>query len=255
MPEVEYLNRNWSLELGAQVSQDSVIHFKVWAPSCSKMTVQTKDGKTCILKKGDKGYFQGSSTEIKVGDLYKYQIDEEGAYPDPVSRYLPEGADGYSQIIDPTHFQWTDEKWPGIELYQQVIYEIHIGCFTREGTFDAAAQELEELKKLGVTLIEIMPIAEFPGNWNQGYDGVSLYAPFHGYGDHDALKRFVNKAHQLGLGVILDLVYNHFGPLYNYLAKFSKYYFSKKYDSEWGEVLNLDEEGSKEVREYIIPFM
>jgi maltooligosyltrehalose trehalohydrolase len=155
-------------------------------------------------------------------------------------------------IVDPHAFHWQDAGWPGVRLPGQVIYELHIGTFTAEGTFDAAARELEELKRVGITLIEVMPVAEFPGRWNWGYDGVDLYAPSHRYGDAEAFKRFVNTAHALGLGVILDVVYNHLGPDGSYLPAYSDAYFTDRHTTDWGPALNFDGPGSCEVREFFV---
>ena len=157
-----------------------------------------------------------------------YRIDGQGPWPDPFSRFQPQGPHGPSQLLAPDRYRWHDREWSGIELRGQVIYELHIGTFTPEGTFDAASARLQWLKDMGITLIEVMPVAEFPGRWNWGYDGVQLFAPFHGYGDHEALKRFVDAAHAIGLGVILDVVYNHLGPDGNYLGCYSPYYFTSK---------------------------
>ncbi len=246
--------RPWKLSLGANFTAEKTVSFKVWAPKCKAVEVvlQGNDNRKQALTKDELGYFSGAMDNIEPGTLYKYQIDGKDSFPDPVSRYLPEGPHGPTMIVDPGHYQWHDQNWPGVNLKGQVIYEMHIGAFTPEGTFDAAAKELEELSYFGITLIEVMPVAEFPGKWNQGYDGVSLYAPSHLYGDSEAFKRFVDKAHQLGIGVILDVVYNHFGPDGNYTGMYSDYYLSNKYTTHWGDVINFDGVGSREVREFFI---
>jgi maltooligosyltrehalose trehalohydrolase len=154
--------------------------------------------------------------------------------------------------VDPSAFQWTDNAWAGISFENQVLYELHVGTFTPRGTFDAAAEKLEYLRDLGITTIELMPLPECPGRFNWGYDGVCLYAPSHHYGDHDALKRFVNRAHELGLGVIADVVYNHLGPDGNYLKCFSSHYFSRRHQTDWGEALNFDGEQATGVRDFVI---
>lgn len=244
----------WKLDLGANFQDNRSVAFKVWAPKCKEITVKVlnQEAPSLPLTKNEAGYFTGVFNPLPPGTLYKYLVDSKGLYPDPVSRFLPEGLNGPSMIVDPKEFEWHDQSWPGVDLKGQIIYELHIGAFTQEGTFDAAAQQLEELCRLGITLIEVMPIVEFPGRWNQGYDGASLYAPSHVYGDHNAFKRFVDKAHQLGIGVILDVVYNHFGPVGNYTGIFSDFYLSKKYYSEWGDVINFDDVGAREVREFFI---
>jgi maltooligosyltrehalose trehalohydrolase len=153
-------------------------------------------------------------------------------------------------VVDPEAYRWSDERWPGIRIERQVLYEMHIGAFTREGTFDAAARELSRLADLGITCIEIMPVGEFPGDFNWGYDGVDLYAPYHRYGDPDAFKRFVDAAHAQKLGVVLDVVYNHLGADGNYLPCFSSHYFTDRYANEWGEAINFDGPFCEPVREY-----
>jgi maltooligosyltrehalose trehalohydrolase len=183
---------------------------------------------------------------------YRYRVNGKDSFPDPCSRFQPEGPHGPSLIVDPAAFRWSDREWSGIHMRGQVIYELHIGTFTPEGTFDAAIEQLDELKALGITVIEVMPVAEFPGRWNWGYDGVDLYAPAHVYGDHEAMKRFVDHAHHQGLGVILDVVYNHLGPDGNYLPVFTDEFFTDRHANEWGESINFDGPGSQEVREFFI---
>lgn len=241
----------WKLNLGANFNQGQV-YFRVWAPKCQQIDVVIEgQDRTIPLEKTDKGYFVGHASDLGVGTLYRYCINQAQSYPDPCSRFQPEGPHGPSMIIDPSAYEWQDEQWKGIEMKGQVFYEMHIGSFTAEGTFDAAAQELEELKRLGITVIEIMPIAEFPGRWNQGYDGACLFAPSHLYGDPQAFKRFVNKAHSIGMAIVLDVVYNHFGPDGNYTGLFSDEYLSQKHLTAWGSTINYDGPGSDGVREFV----
>ena len=183
--------------------------------------------------------------------LYKFQLDS-GAFPDPVSRFQPEGPQGPSQITDHSTFRWTDADWRGVKREGQVIYEMHIGTFTKEGTWRAAIEQLPELARLGITVLEAMPIADFPGRFGWGYDGVDLFAPTRLYGGPDDFRAFVDRAHALGLGVILDVVYNHIGPDGNYLKQFSPDYFTNRYQNEWGEALNFDGPQSRPVREFFI---
>ena len=227
------------------------IRFLVWAPAAQKIEVEIEGARHSLSKDAD-GYFSATVEQASVGALYRYVVDGAGPYPDPCSRYQPDGVHGPSMVVDPTSFQWTDAEWRGAELKGQVIYELHMGTFTPEGTFDAAAQQLRELKDLGVTMLEVMPVAEFPGRFNWGYDGVGLYAPYHGYGDPDAFKRFVDAAHREGLAVILDVVYNHLGPDGNYLPFYSKDYFTDRYANEWGESINFDGPNATPVREFFI---
>lgn len=230
------------------------VGFRVWAPKSRSVEVLVeRDLPLGIPLTGEgNGYFSGVSPEAKPGDLYRYRLDGGKAYPDPASRFQPEGPHGPSQIVDPSAFSWHDADWRGLRLHGQVIYELHVGTFTPEGTFDAAIRELPELHRLGITLLEVMPLAECPGSWNWGYDGVDLWAPSHNYGDAHAFRRFVDAAHQLGIGVILDVVYNHVGPDGNYLSAYSDDYFTDRYVTDWGDPINFDGENSREVREFYL---
>jgi len=196
------------------------------------------------------GYFSGSIATVGEGALYRYRLAGGDAFPDPASRFQPEGPHGPSQVVDPAKFQWTDAEWRGAGRAGQVVYEMHIGTFTQDGTWEAAARELRQLAELGITVIEVMPVAEFPGRFGWGYDGVDLFAPYHGYGGPDDFRRFVDRAHGEGLGVILDVVYNHLGPDGNYLKQFSEHYFTDKYTNDWGQALNFED--AEPVRELFI---
>lgn len=197
------------------------------------------------------GYFSGIVAEARTGSLYKYRL-EQGSFPDPVSRFQPQGPHGPSQVVDPGTFKWTDSHWKGRPEAEWVIYELHLGTFTPEGTWNAAAAHLRNLQELGVTVVEVMPVAEFPGNFGWGYDGVDIFAPYHLYGSPDEARAFVDQAHALGLMVILDVVYNHLGPDGNFLRPYSKDYFSEKYQCEWGQALNFDGENSAGPREFFL---
>ncbi|GFE90880.1 malto-oligosyltrehalose trehalohydrolase [Steroidobacter agaridevorans] len=239
-------------ELLGAVSTEGVARFRVWAPEAARVGVvfEHAEHEPFALTREDGGYFAGATRTS--AQLYKYLVDDAGPWPDPCSRFQPQGVHGPSLLVDPSAFAWTDAKWRGIGIARQVIYELHIGTFTPEGTFDAAATKLEYLRDLGVTVLEIMPVAECPGRWNWGYDGVQIYAPYHVYGDHEAFKRFVDRAHALELAVILDVVYNHLGPDGNYLGCFSPYYFSKRYRTDWGDPFNTDEDHNAGAREFLI---
>lgn len=204
------------------------------------------------LRSEGNGYFSGLKPAVKAGDLYRFRLDNGASYPDPWSRFQPEGPHGPSLVVDSEAFSWSDEDWKGVKMPGQVLYELHIGTFTKEGTFDAARKELKELKDLGITVVEVMPVNECPGRWNWGYDGVNLFAPYHTYGDPEAFKRFVNEAHSLGLGVILDVVYNHLGPDGNYLRFFSEDFFTSRYKTDWGNSINFDGPNAGPVREFFI---
>ncbi len=197
------------------------------------------------------GYWGFFAKEARAGMLYRYRLDS-GTFPDPASRFQPDGPHGPSQIVDPAAFQWTDNTWRGVQREGQVIYEMHIGTFTPDGTWAAATERLPHLVDLGVTLLEVMPAADFPGRFGWGYDGVNLFAPTRLYGKPDDFRRFVDRAHALGLGVILDVVYNHIGPDGNYLLEFAPHYFSERYKTEWGDALNFDDEFAAPVRELFI---
>lgn len=210
------------MPVGAEVV-DGGVNFRVWAPRSRKVAVQFysapasgKKAAVVELNAESDGYFSEFVAEAKPGMLYKFKLDS-GVFPDPVSRFQPEGPHGPSQISDPSSFHWTDSTWRGVPREGQVIYEIHVGTFTREGSWPAAMEQLPELAKLGITVLEIMPVADFPGRFGWGYDGVNLFAPTRLYGSPDDFRAFVDRAHNLGLGVILDVVYNHIGPDGNYL--------------------------------------
>ncbi|HEX3073536.1 MAG TPA: malto-oligosyltrehalose trehalohydrolase [Ignavibacteriales bacterium] len=247
--------------IGAETLPDGGAHFRVWAPKRKNVDVVllgdtagniTSRHITPLMPEED-GYFSGFCPEAGDGVCYKFRLDgSEMLYPDPASRFQPEGPHGVSMVIDPSKFKWSDSGWKGIQSYNNIIYEMHIGTFMKEGTYDAAIMQLPELASLGITIIEIMPIAEFPGMFGWGYDGVDLFAPTRLYGVPDNLRNFVDQAHANGLAVILDVVYNHFGPDGNYLKEFSDYYFTDKYKNEWGEPINFDGENSKPVRDFFI---
>jgi maltooligosyltrehalose trehalohydrolase len=240
-----------SARFGATPASDG-IHFAVWAPEARELQVAMEDGCSYRLPRKEDGYFQGI-LPVKTGDRYKFLVDGRGPFPDPASRYQPEGPHGWSEIVDPDAFRWSDREEVSreLELKSQVLYELHLGTFTQEGTYRAAESEFPRLRELGITALEIMPVNEFGGSFGWGYDGVDLFAPYHMYGTPDELRHMVDAAHTMGLAVILDVVYNHLGPDGNYLAEFSRFFFSKT-PTEWGEAPNFDSENSKPVREFIL---
>jgi maltooligosyltrehalose trehalohydrolase len=242
----------WQMTLGATVEHVGV-RFRVWAPKRARVDVVLEDdGRSFPLLKDEAGYFSGLVPIARAGMRYRYRLDNGDAYPDPCSRYQPEGPHGPSLIVDHSAYEWQTTGWSGIRMPGQVIYELHVGTFTPEGTLDAVIGQLDELKDLGITVIELMPLAEFPGRWNWGYDGVDLFAPAHVYGDPHALKRLVDAAHARGLGVILDVVYNHFGPDGNYLPVYSDTYVTDRHPNEWGQAVNFDGPGSAGVRDFVV---
>ena len=249
--------------IGAEQVPGKGAHFRIWAPerktvklvihSLSEASDVPQSPTEIELKSEGNGYFSVILPVACVGSLYRYLLDDDPQpYPDPASRFQPQGPHGPSQVVDALTFNWTDAAWPGIEPHGQVIYEMHIGTFTHDGNWLAAAKELPELAALGVTLLEIMPVADFPGRFGWGYDGVNWFAPTRLYGTPDEFRHFVNQAHALGLGVILDVVFNHLGPDGNFLSKFSSHYFSTRYQCDWGEPLNFDGPNAVGVREYVL---
>jgi maltooligosyltrehalose trehalohydrolase len=243
------------LPVGAEALPGGGVHFRVWAPKRARVEVlfEGDAGSAFSLEREEVGYFSALAERAGEGALYRFRLDgEEYLYPDPASRFQPEGPHGPSRVVEPASFRWTDDGWKGAPLKGQVIYELHVGAFTPEGTFASAAGQLKELANLGVTCVELMPVAEFPGRFGWGYDGVSLYAPAHIYGEPDDLRRFVNEAHGVGVAVILDVVYNHLGPDGNYLAQFSDAYFTDRHKTEWGDRINFDGERSEQVREFFL---
>ncbi|HUP30424.1 MAG TPA: malto-oligosyltrehalose trehalohydrolase [Usitatibacter sp.] len=237
---------------GAELQSDGSVHFRVWAPRRKRVEVvlEGSDGRSILLDDEGDGFFSAAVPNAGARALYRYRLDGEGPFPDPVSRFQPEGPHGPSQVIDPSAYRWNDREWHGVSTTGQVIYEMHIGTFTREGTWSAAMGELPRLAATGITVLELMPIAEFPGRFGWGYDGVDLYAPTHLYGEPDDVRRFVDEAHAAGLAVILDVVYNHLGPDGCYLSQFAPEYFTDRYKNEWGEPINFDGPGSGPVREF-----
>lgn len=205
-----------------------------------------------VLAAESSGYFAGLATGVGPGARYRFRLDGQPIlYPDPASRYQPDGCHGPSEVIDPSTFAWRDDAWRGPLLEGQVLYELHIGTFTPAGTFAAATGHLAELAELGVTTIEVMPVAEFVGRFGWGYDGVDLFAPTRLYGRPDDFRRFVEAAHGYGLGVILDVVYNHLGPTGNYTGAFSDHYVSARPQTDWGAAINFDGPHSEAVREFV----
>ncbi|MEM0121328.1 MAG: malto-oligosyltrehalose trehalohydrolase [Thermoprotei archaeon] len=226
--------------------------FNVWAPKCSSLSLvtHTPEGRKIFpLERGERGWFHVWVEGLSAGSEYGYLCGTK-ELPDPASRFQPHGVHGPSMLVDP-QFEWSDWAWKGLGREQLVVYELHVGTFSPQGTFDAVMEKLGYLRDLGVTAIEIMPVAQFPGPRNWGYDGVLLYSVQNSYGGPWGLKRLVNKAHMEGLGVILDVVYNHIGPEGNYLDFFAPF-FSSKYTTPWGKSFNLDDAGCDEVRKYII---
>lgn len=246
--------------VGAEVVPNGGVHFRVWAPRRERVQVVfscdedlRRDAQTVELVREPDGYFSGLVADAAAGMHYQFLLDDDShRYPDPASRYQPRGPHGPSQVIDPSGFEWTDAQWTGIAPRGQVIYEMHIGTYTQEGTWESAAAHLSDLANLGVTTLEIMPVADFPGHFGWGYDSVDLFAPTRLYGTPDDFRRFVDQAHASGLGVILDVIYNHLGPDGNYLPSYSADYLTDRYECEWGDAINFDGPGAGPVREFFL---
>ena len=237
------------------------VHFRVWAPDRKRVEViwcaaagAAAAASECepveLVRETGGGYFAGFAAGAAAGDLYRFRLDGAGDFPDPASRFQPAGPHGASQVVDPGTFAWSDGAWRGAGRQGQVIYELHVGTCTAEGTWEAAARLLPALAELGATVLEVMPVAEFPGRFGWGYDGVALFAPSHLYGSPDDFRRFVDGAHRHGLAVILDVVYNHLGPDGNYLREFARGYFTDLHRNEWGDAIHFY--GAPEVRELFL---
>ncbi len=231
------------------------VRFRVWAPTARDLTLVLQDGRAAgeyPLPRDGEGIFDRSVDGAAAGDRYSYRVDGGDLRPDPASRFQPDGVHGPSQVVDPSRFAWTDGRWGGRPAADRIVYELHVGTFSPEGTFAGAAARLEALRDLGVSVVELMPVADFPGARNWGYDGVCLYAPSRAYGTPDDLRALVDRAHRLGIAVALDVVYNHLGPEGAYLSQFNDRYFTDARSTPWGRALNLDGEGSAMVRRFIV---
>lgn len=250
----------WRRSLGAWVERGGV-RFRVWAPEEEAVQVVTYDPtskgqngplqQAIPLERFHDGSWGGWIPGIGAGTRYRYRL-AAGDFPDPASRFQPRGVHGPSQVVDPQAFPWTDTQWRGIDHKDLILYELHVGTFSPEGTFDGVRRRLPYLVELGVTAIELMPVADFPGERNWGYDGVDLFAPARCYGTPDDLRRLVDEAHRLGLAVFMDVVYNHLGPEGNYLTTFSSDYFSPEHENPWGKALNFDRSQSMMVRQFFL---
>ncbi|HEY0963045.1 MAG TPA: malto-oligosyltrehalose trehalohydrolase [Pseudomonadales bacterium] len=240
------------IPIGAEAQADGSTHFRVWAPDPASLLLVVERGgemHELPLVREDGGYYHAIVPDAHVGTRYWYRLNGT-LVPDPASRFQPEGPFGPSEVVDPARFRWSDADWRGITLDGQVIYEMHIGTFTEEGTWRAAIDKLPLLAELGVTVLEVMPVADFPGKFGWGYDGVFPYAPTRLYGQPDDFRAFVDRAHGLGLAVILDVVYNHLGPDGCVFSKFAQAYFTKRFDNEWGDALNFHHTEAAPAREY-----
>ncbi|HEU0217189.1 MAG TPA: malto-oligosyltrehalose trehalohydrolase [Stellaceae bacterium] len=239
------------LPVGAEPQPDGGVHFRLWAPAATEVWLDINDSDAHRTTPEHGGYFSALVKTASAGARYGFRLNRsERRLPDPVSRFQPEGPHGLSEIVDPTVFTWTDAAWRGVPAERLVIYEMHVGTFTPEGSWAAAMRHLPALAELGITCIEMMPVADFPGRFGWGYDGVDLFAPTRLYGQPDDLRCFIDRAHALGLAVILDVVYNHFGPDGNYLTTFAPAYLTDRHPNEWGSAINFDGPDAAPVREF-----
>lgn len=248
--DLDLTRRSHKMRFGAELNSDST-RFKIWAPKCKSMRLKLKGQRAMIeLEAMGDGWHRLDVDGVGAGALYKFVLPDGSAIPDPASRHQPEGIDGFSEVIDPQGFGWTDGHWAGRPWEEAVIYEMHVGTFTEEGTFAAAAQKLDHLVSLGITAIQIMPLNAFYGKFNWGYDGGLWFAPSASYGRPDDLKALIDAAHRRSLMVFLDVVYNHFGPYGNHLPAIAPIFGAK--EGPWGKAINYDEPGADVVRELVI---
>ena len=252
-PELHDKTRAHVLPRGSEVLDDGGVRFRFWAPAAHVVRLEL-DGVEHVLalEPRGEGWHELTTKQASTGSLYQFILPDGTRVPDPASRYQPGDVHGPSEVVNPRAHEWTDTQWRGRVWSEAVLYELHIGTFTEGGTFLSAIEKLDHLVDLGITGIEIMPIADFPGQWNWGYDGVLLYAPDSSYGRPEHLKTLVQEAHTRGLMVLLDVVYNHFGPDGNYLPAYAPQTHTNRHKTDWGDAINFDGEGSKEVREFTI---
>jgi malto-oligosyltrehalose trehalohydrolase len=241
------------LPFSSQILADGRVRFRLWAPSAHRLEVCLEgDDHPIAMKAQGQGWFEVISNRARAGSLYRFRIDGSLAVPDPASRYNPQGVHGPSAVVDPTRFEWQDDNWRGRSWQEAVLYELHVGAFTSQGSFTAAMERLDYLVELGITAIELMPLAAFPGERGWGYDGVLPFAPAACYGHPDELKLLIQTAHQKGVMVFLDVVYNHFGPEGNYLHTYAKPFFNERHHTPWGAAINFDAEGNRTVRDFYL---
>lgn len=243
-----------SMPFGAELRQDGTTRFRLWAPSHAEIGL-VLDGRTdspLPMTAQEDGWFETVTDRAPAGTRYQYRLPDGLCVPDPASRFQPEDVNGPSQVVDPNAYEWRNTAWRGRPWEETILYELHIGCFTDEGTYDGVRRKLDHLAKLGVTAIEFLPLADFAGRRGWGYDGVLPYAPDDAYGAPDALKRLIDEAHERELMVFLDVVYNHFGPEGNYLSTYAKSFFTERHHTPWGAAINFDGKDARPVRDYFI---
>jgi malto-oligosyltrehalose trehalohydrolase len=244
------LERRHRMRFGAEIAAGGV-RFRLWAPKHRQIGLNIVDGGRHAMRSAGDGWHELVVSAAGPGSLYRFVLPDGLQVPDPASRFQPGDVHGPSEVIDPAAYQWRDAAWQGRPWTECVVYELHVGAFTPEGTFRAAAGRLDYLRDLGVTAIELMPVADFSGRWNWGYDGVLPFAPDSSYGRPEDLKALIDAAHHRGIAVLLDVVYNHFGPDGHYLPAYAPI-FTERHKTPWGSAVNFDGEGSAAVRELIV---
>lgn len=247
--------KSWhEMPFGAECREDGTVRFRLWAPKSTRVSLRLADSpqRDIEMPRLDSGWFEKVLEQTRPGTHYRFIIDGQQAVPDPASRYQPLGVHGPSEVVDPRAFGWRDANWHGRQWDETVIYELHVGTFSPEGTYAGAEKKLDYLAELGVTAVELMPLASFPGERNWGYDGVLPYAPARPYGRPDDLKHFIETAHAKRLTVFLDVVYNHFGPEGNYLWLYAPQFFTDRHHTPWGQAINFDGPDSRTVRDFFI---
>jgi maltooligosyltrehalose trehalohydrolase len=241
---------------GTQILDDGAVRFRLWAPSQSAITVVVDGAQRSErpMRPAGDGWFELTVSDGSVGpgSLYRYRLADGLEVPDPASRFQPRDVHGPSQVIDPTGYAWKNAEWTGRPWEDTVFYELHVGCFSEDGNFDGVRRRLDHFTRLGFTAIELMPISDFEGARNWGYDGVLPFAPDSTYGAPDDLKRRIDEAHTRGLMIFLDVVYNHFGPSGNYLSHYASHFFTERHRTPWGPAINFDDRGNRHVREFFI---
>ncbi len=249
------MNRRHNMPFGAECREDGSVRFRLWAPAAHRVElclVGADAPKQLALNRSDDGWFELTTSEAKPGSQYFFRIDDAQQVPDPASRFQPQDVHGPSEVIDPATFDWKDDDWRGRPWEEAVIYELHVGTFTPSGTFSSICELLDYLADLGITALELMPVSDFPGQRNWGYDGVYPFAPDSVYGRPEDLKELVQSAHDRGIMVLMDVVYNHFGPEGNYLNSYAPQFFTNRHHTPWGSAINFDGAESRTVRDFFI---
>ncbi len=249
------MKRAHAMPFGAAVEEDGRVRFRLWAPSARRVDLKLNSGgpgQVLPMQAAGDGWFETRTGEARSGTRYMYVIDGGASVPDPASRDQAGDVHGWSIVVDPGEFDWQDADWRGRPWHEVVLYELHVGCFDRSGRYGGVAKRFDELVALGVTAIELMPLAEAPGRRNWGYDGVYLFAPDSSYGDPNDLKLLIETAHRHGLMVFVDVVYNHFGPEGNYLSQYAAPFFTERHHTPWGAAINYDGKQSRAVRDFMI---